>query len=92
MLGPMDAAYAALADAVRGALANAGVLPSGAAVVLDPPAPFLPSGDETELTVSAALVKRRTGMRRTFLGGPAPRYQVERDVSLSSVSPGRTKS
>jgi hypothetical protein len=87
MTGPIEIAYAALAQAVQGALVASGFSATGG-LEIDPTGPFQPSGDETQIVTAAALVQIRTEAVTTFLGAPKPRYVVERTVNLELAAAG----
>lgn len=87
MSQPIEDGYSALAQAIDTALSDAGFIPDGK-LEIDPPSPFAPNGDETELVTAAALVKIETKSVQTFLGAPLPRYAVERQVRLELGAAG----
>ena len=84
----IEPAYSALASAIADDLVLAAFLPAATDLMIDPEAPFSPTGDERELVRAAALVKVRTGAVRTLLGGSAPRYVVERECRLELALAG----
>lgn len=84
----IEPAYAALAAAIASDLVAAAFLPAAGVMEVDPSAPFTPSGDERELVRAAALVKVRTGVVRTLLGGAGPRYVIERECRLELALAG----
>lgn len=89
----IEPAYEELACRIAEALDGAGFTSAGWALKVDPTAPFTPSGDERTLVQAAALVKLKTGAVRQLLGGPAPRYIVEREcrVELAVAGPDRLR-
>lgn len=88
MTAPIETAYAALATAIATALVAAGFLPAPAALQIDPPSPFEPSGDETEVITAAALLVVSTEGNQRRLGGPVRRYVVERTCRLELAACG----
>lgn len=84
----IEPAYAALADLIAARLVACGFLERAAALKIDPPAPYCPSGEETELQTSAALVQAETKPVRTLLGIQPPRYVVERECQLELTVAG----
>jgi hypothetical protein len=84
----IEPAYSALAAAIAADLVAAQFLPAATDLMIDPEAPFSPSGDERVLVRAAALVKVRTGVVRTLLGGAGPRYVIERECRLELALAG----
>lgn len=84
----IEPAYSALAAAIADDLVASAFLPSASDLMIDPEAPFSPTGDERQLVRAAALVKVRTGPVRTLLGGPSPRYVIERECRLELALAG----
>lgn len=89
----IEPAYAALADVIASALMAADFIDGAADLKIDPPAPFSPTGDERSLIKAAALVKVQTNPVRRLLGGPAPRYVVQRQcrLELAIAGPDRVR-
>lgn len=84
----IEVAYQAFADVAAQALMQAGFIGTPAALKIDPPAPFTPTGDEKVLVRAASLVKVRTLPVRQLLGGPQPRFVVERQCRLELALAG----
>lgn len=84
----IEPAYSALAAQIAADLVATDFLPVVDDLMVDPEAPFEPAGDERELVRAAALVKVRTGVVRTLLGGSGPRYVIERECRLELALAG----
>lgn len=83
-MGPMLRAYAALAAELETALIGAGLLTHPGQLAIDPPDSILEEGEPDGVLAAAALVEVETLPVRTVMGGPGPRYVVERTVRLSA--------
>ena len=84
----IETAYLALADRLALALVASGFLDRVDDLQIDPSAIFTPTGDEDELVRAAALVILKTESIRPILGGPSPRYVVERQCRLELAIAG----
>jgi len=84
----IETAYAALAAALSSALIAADFINQIADLKIDPTAAFEPNGDEATLIKHAALLSVRTNIVRTLLGGPKPRYVIERECRLELAACG----
>lgn len=91
----IETAYDALAALIEASLTATEFLPLGERLQIDPESPFEPSGDETDVVRSAALVKVRTYVARQTLGRPAGqrRFVVEREcrLELGIAGPNRDR-
>lgn len=84
----IETAYLALADRLALSLVASGFLDRVDDLEIDPSSIFTPTGDEDELVRAAALVIVKTQSVRQILGGPAPRYVVERQCRLELAIAG----
>lgn len=96
MTAPIEAAYAAAQTAVAAALVAAGFLQDPTQLEVEPVAPFEPVDDSdtenpAEFRTAAAMMQEDTKPIRTFMGGPAPRFCVERQIRLELASYGADK-
>ena len=92
MTAPIEAAYSAFCAAAAAALVSCGFVADAGAVPIDPPEDLEPFGGADALLTCAVIVQGDTKPVRSFLGGPAPRYAVERDVTveLAAAAPDKT--
>jgi hypothetical protein len=96
MTVPIEAAYLAAQTAIAEALVAASFLSDAAQLEVDPTAPFEPDDESDDLNpaefrTAAALLQLDTKPVRTLMGGPVPRYVVERQVRLELASYGGDK-
>lgn len=88
---PIEDAYAALCTVIATALLGAEFVADAGAVAIDPAEVLEPGEGSNLLETSAAIVQGDTKPIRTFIGGPAPRYAVEREVMVELAATGPDK-
>jgi hypothetical protein len=88
MTAPIETAYEALADAIAGALVEAGFILAAGDLAIDPPSAIEPIGDETEVQTAAELFRLETKPVRELMGGGVKRWVVERTCRLELAAFG----
>lgn len=85
---PIEDAYSALCFSIASALQSSGFVADADTIKIDPPEDLEPEGDASDLLTAAAIVQGDTKPVQTFMGGPAPRYVVEREVNVELAAIG----
>lgn len=91
LTGPLEIAYAALAQRIAAALVSAGFIAAPAGLRIDPTETLETDPDSQQLETAAGLVRVSTAVARTVLGRGSPRYLVHlvARLELAAVCPSR---